>query len=221
MIGQLNKVPERSATYLRRDTEGVASMLPNPITRVCRIEGCDRVPQKDQGRCSMHIKRMRAHGSYDPPHGARNVTITERIDLQVNKDGPLPEARPELGPCWLWTGSLNNKGYPLVTYQGKQRYAHRVMYVLHVGPIPDGLELDHLCQRPACIRPTHLEAVTHAINVQRGRASGLRTHCQRGHEYGVANFVVDRRGNRWCSICRAVRMDKFNARRREARRAQR
>jgi hypothetical protein len=74
--------------------------------------------------------------------------------------------------CWLFTGALNNKGYGVIHERGKggtNLYAHRVSYGLLVGPIPDDLELDHLCRVTRCVNPEHLEAVTHAENMRRAR----------------------------------------------------
>lgn len=66
-------------------------------------------------------------------------------------------------PCWIWTGSRSPDGY------GRHggTYAHTLLYEAHVGPVPEGQELDHLCRVPACCNPDHLEPVTHAENVRR------------------------------------------------------
>lgn len=76
------------------------------------------------------------------------------------------------GECLIWTKAKNNDNYPKMNFRilGKhiQVYVHRLTYVLHNGhDIPDGLELDHTCNRRDCVEPKHLEAVTHAVNVER------------------------------------------------------
>lgn len=73
--------------------------------------------------------------------------------------------------CWLWktTGS----DYPTFQFEGRIQKAHRVAYRLFVGEIPKGMVLDHLCGEPRCVNPEHLEPVTHAENVRRGRATRL------------------------------------------------
>ncbi len=118
--------------------------------------------------------------------------------------------------CWLWQGALNNTGYGRFTV-GYRRdnslrmlLAHRYAYEQLVSPIPDGLELDHLCRVPRCINPAHLEPVTHKENCRRGNAmwvGGLmqrsKTHCKQGHPYDEANTIYW--GNkRKCRICNRI-----------------
>ena len=106
--------------------------------------------------------------------------------------------------CWLWQ-SATCKGYGLFSYLGKEVYAHRFSYELLVGPIPEGMELDHLCRSPACVNPARLEPVTHQENCRRGEAGRhkcRRIHCKWGHEFTPENTYVDPRGDRHCRICR-------------------
>lgn len=111
----------------------------------------------------------------------------------------------DTGTCWLWQGS-RLKGYGRAKVAGVPgRYAHRMAYVSLVGPVPEGLELDHLCRQRCCVNPAHLEPVTHHENVLRGNAGkhlGVKTHCPRGHAYDEVNTLVDRRGSRGCRECR-------------------
>lgn len=78
-------------------------------------------------------------------------------------------------PCWLWLRRLNNKGYGDINRAGRERLAHRYLYSLANGPITKGLSLDHLCRNIRCVRPDHLEPVTHATNIRRGRHVKLST----------------------------------------------
>ena len=81
-------------------------------------------------------------------------------------------------------------------------YAHRFAYELAYGPIPEGLELDHLCRNASCVRPTHLEAVTHQVNMVRGKSGpGSKTHCPHDHEYTPENTHVSPDGRRYCRTC--------------------
>lgn len=83
------------------------------------------------------------------------------------------------GKCWIWSGYKNQKGYGALKFRGKSTLAHRAAYELLVGPIPDGLEIDHKCRNRLCVNPLHLEPVTHKENV--GRGEDMRLHCKRGH----------------------------------------
>lgn len=68
--------------------------------------------------------------------------------------------------CWLWTGCVNEDGYGTFSYDGKVRKAHRAAYAMFVGPIPDGLEIDHKCRTRNCVNPDHLQPATHKQNCQ-------------------------------------------------------
>jgi hypothetical protein len=70
--------------------------------------------------------------------------------------------------CWVWQRSINNGGYGMTFHEGRDMPAHKAFYLRHVGPIPEGLQLDHLCRVRACVNPEHLEVVTNALNCQRG-----------------------------------------------------
>lgn len=106
--------------------------------------------------------------------------------------------------CWLWTGALNADGYGAVGRDNKVLRVHRVTYELLVGPIPDGMQLDHLCRNRACCNPKHLEPVTNKENWLRGQhhtAVMLRENkCGRGHEMTEEN-TYHRRTGRMCRAC--------------------
>ena len=109
--------------------------------------------------------------------------------------------------CWLWTAGTN-RGYGRVLIDGKNRTAYRVSYELLVGPVPDGLEIDHLCRTHACVNPDHLEAVTHRENVLRGTCptakNAAKTECVRGHPLSGENLRVKDDGHRQCLACRRL-----------------
>lgn len=107
--------------------------------------------------------------------------------------------------CWLWTGATAGKGYGVIRISGKNVYVHRHVYELLVGPIPPGMEVDHVrswgCRSNACVNPLHLEAVTPRENQLRSaRVRARRTHCKHGHPYDVGNTRSTPRG-RVCRRC--------------------
>lgn len=115
--------------------------------------------------------------------------------------------------CWLWTASTNAKGYGLFVFYGRMTKAHRLAYELLVGPIPDGLHIDHLCRVKPCVNPAHLEPVTNYENHHRWMTQ-VKTHCINGHEYTPENTILKNdRGWRRCRICRNESSRRHEARR--------
>jgi hypothetical protein len=111
------------------------------------------------------------------------------------------------GGCWEWTGRITPQGYGTISLAGKSHRAHRLSYEALVGPIPDGLGLDHLCRNRPCVNPDHLEPVTQSVNTKRGFGIGTKhsmvTHCPKGHEYDEFNTYERPDGGRGCHKCRA------------------
>lgn len=109
--------------------------------------------------------------------------------------------------CWLWIGSCDRGGYGKILVDGKQRLAHRFAYEQYIGPIPDGLPLDHLCRVRPCVNPWHTEPVTTKENVLRGEGLAARnakaTHCKHGHEFTAENTYIARFG-RQCKACMVI-----------------
>jgi hypothetical protein len=113
--------------------------------------------------------------------------------------------------CWIWTAGKSSDGYGRQSVDGHTRNAHRVVYEMLVGPIPDGMTLDHLCRVRACVNPSHLDPVSPVENWRRaqqdlgelGRATQTaKTQCPHGHPYDEANTYINRRGGRVCRACR-------------------
>ena len=122
---------------------------------------------------------------------------------------------PETG-CWNWKAQRTWNGYGRFRLDGKLHYAHRVCYELVKGKIPEGLELDHLCRNRGCVRPGHLEAVTHQENVRRGvPANSAKTHCLQGHRLSGDNLYVRPDGERVCRTCRAERARRYRTKKKK------
>ena len=126
----------------------------------------------------MHYKRWAANGN--PLALQPKPAFPERFWAKV--DTRAPEE------CWLWTGGHDSNGYSSF---GDTR-GHRFAYELVVGPIPEGMVIDHLCRNPGCVNPAHLEPVTNAENIRRSPILGKkmkerRTHCAQGHPFDEEN----------------------------------
>lgn len=136
---------------------------------------------------------------------AEFADLSERITRRLTID--------ESG-CWVWGGCCT-RGYGVITVGStkdnsrRTRRVHRLVYELLVGPIPAGLELDHLCRVRGCANPAHLEAVTHRENVLRGEGlparNAVKTHCPQGHRYTADNTYLTCRGGRMCRTCSKAR----------------
>ena len=111
--------------------------------------------------------------------------------------------RRGLDECWVWQRSTNPQGYGLIRVGERKKVGvHRLSYEIHVGPIPEGMVVDHLCRNRACVNPYHLEVVTNRVNVLRGLGASAqharKTQCPQGHEYDATNSV----GARICRQCK-------------------
>jgi hypothetical protein len=123
----------------------------------------------------------------------------------------IEEDRGYSTSCWVWQGYKEERGYGRTKVPGYSlgnAHVHRASYELHIGAIPDGLTIDHLCRVRACCNPAHLEAVTAYENYRRGLAFERvkQTHCKRGHELAGENVRVDRKGDRVCRTCHRLRV---------------
>jgi len=137
----------------------------------------------------------------------RKITpIKDRIERRIEKTAG----------CWEWTGHINRWGYGLITLPRSTHGAyvngtpksigvHRAAYQVFVGPVPEGMQLDHLCRNRACCNPDHLEPVTLVENLARGESpsaiNARKTECVKGHPFDEANTHINPQGHRVCRIC--------------------
>lgn len=131
----------------------------------------------------------------------KDMPVMDRIALWTRKD--------EGSGCWVWTGrTRGSRGgeYGDLVIDGRRVAAHRAAYEAAVGPIPDGLVIDHLCRNRLCCNPEHLEPVTPRVNVLRGDTivarNAAKTHCQRGHAFDEANTIRTPDNRRRCRECK-------------------
>lgn len=134
-------------------------------------------------------------------------SLPARFWAKVNKHGPFPPRR-SLGRCWIWTASKNPDGYGQIKIAtNEKRGAHRVAWKLAGRRFAHGKEIDHLCRNTSCVRYTHLELVTHRINMLRGNGVGShnahKTYCSNGHPlFGKTMKVYS--GQRTCLVCKRL-----------------
>jgi hypothetical protein len=144
--------------------------------------------------------------------GAMTHTLTDRFWSKVDKNGPTPAHRPDLGPCWVWTRAAHEAGYGRLGLNGKQWRAHRLAWEHAHGAVPAGLFVLHHCDNPRCVKaeadadgPGHLFLGTPADNMRdmarkgrAGRPSGLRNgaytkpeRVMRGEGHPFAKLTTD------------------------------
>ena len=129
------------------------------VAKVCAVCGATFTRQRGEGDARWARRKLCGHAC----RGAFNERpVAERLESQRHID--------ETTGCWSWTGAGHGNGYAAITILGRRAYVHRVSHELYIGPIPEGMDVDHLCFNRLCFNPAHLEAVTRAENLRRARA---------------------------------------------------
>lgn len=203
------------------------------LAKICSVEDCDR-PSRVRGWCLKHYSRWQRHG--DPTQFDGNVPGPCKVDgcgkpktghgfcvahykrwrrwgdPNIKRPIPDPVGRfwkrvEKTDTCWIWTAGKTKQGYGAFSpTKGNKQLVHRWAYETFIGPIPDGLVIDHLCRNRACVRPEHLEPVTNEENLRRGLGyalqNGMRTACVNGHPATPENRRLDRHGKTTCRECR-------------------
>lgn len=167
--------------------------IPTAVGRDCIVDDCVR-PRCARGLCRPHYAAAHRLGTLDQFELTRAAAGDEAQRFFAKVDAT--------GPCWQWTGGVNENGYGRFTrapgHPDRLVFAHRWAWQYLVGPIPDGLTLDHLCRNTVCVNPDHLEPVTRAENSSR---VGRKIWCARGlHRLDVSEYVRPN-GSRFCGDC--------------------
>lgn len=127
------------------------------------------------------------------PRGCDFPEFERRFWSQTERDGE----------CLIWTGATTP--YGRVSVMGKVHGVHRVAYWMVHGPLIEGLEVDHICNRPPCVEPSHLQQVERVVNWARSDGpsamNARKTHCDHGHEFTPENTRITNRGGRYCRAC--------------------
>lgn len=139
-----------------------------------------------------------------------NIRVGPVIEARLMASIEAITRRPD--DCYEWVGGLDREGYGRIRSSTGTMAAHRAIWLMLRGPIPDGLVIDHLCRNRACVNVNHLDVVTDRENIRRGLRGALRTHCAKGHPFAGHNLIVAQ-GRRYCRECRRVSAAKSNQRR--------
>jgi hypothetical protein len=174
-----------------------ANPTTHPAALPCTCAQCGRVfhlwpSELKQGKGAFCSRRCRGIASRKPRARVVRPSAAERFWAMVDKNGPVPAHMPHLGPCWLWTGGHTSAGYGnfrLSAEDGNDQ-AHRVMYLLERGVIPDGLWVLHHCDNRPCVNPDHLFLGTRQDNSDDMVAKGRSVRGERNPRHRLTAAIV-------------------------------
>lgn len=200
--------------------------------RTCSIPGCP-FNVASRGWCSGHYRRWRLTGEPGTTLLAERIhSVSDSFRAKYRVLTVVPTGMTT--PCWEWRAYVMPNGYGRFRSGGNSEadsnsgLAHRWSWTLHRGPIPSGLQIDHLCHTAdltcpggpchhrRCVNPDHLEPVPTQVNLLRGPTTlpaiaSAKTHCPQDHPYDDVNTYWTPEGHRQCRICRALRLAESNA----------
>ncbi|WP_223375195.1 HNH endonuclease signature motif containing protein [Gordonia bronchialis] len=205
--GSTDDPPRRIPRYSGTPDVAAIAASEGVVDPVCSADGCNSHELEARGLCGTHYAYW--YGQYrraERPSLPRATSFRERY-----------VAGPDL-ECWLWQGAVDPRGYG--KYDTKR--AHRLVYEERVGPIPDGMVLDHICRNRLCVNPNHLDPVRQGENVNRGLASyAMRDRCKKGlHDITQPEaWFINPHGKRTCRACLKAAWDRGNAKKAAKRKA--
>lgn len=178
----------------------------------CQVENCGPADVIVRGFCGKHYQRWLKWGDVTyvaPNYGGQSGEIDKKTGLLVRAKDKIQVTET----CWLWEGSVVSDGYGSIRHLGVWWSTHRYVYTTLVGTIPEGLELDHLCNVRNCVNPDHLEPVTGRENKR--RVGARRKMCSRGlHERTEENIRRDGISTR-CRPCHNEYQKEYYRKKRE------
>lgn len=185
----------------RTGDAGPAGARPVAHLEECSVQGCFGIVgiKGARGYCTKHYQMFLKTGD---PCGTTAPPVEDRFFAKVEPSGI----------CWDWTAAKDEDGYGLFITDTSTR-SHRWAYEFLVGPIPEGMELDHLCRNRGCCNPDHLEPVEPIENWRRGFSlqaiNSRKAECKHGHPFDQFNTYRRPNGGRVCRTCTAVSRRKY------------
>jgi hypothetical protein len=206
------RLDSRPAIHLSNDgkSKGAFCMADTMVLLKCAF--CEKEFYRAASEANQSLKTKTGPFCNNHCHMMYRASLDDPIKRfwgYVDKNGPMSEAMGT--QCWIWKGGHTRDGYGSMRLKSKGIKPHRFAYELLIGPIPENLELDHLCRNTGCCNPWHLEPVTSAVNILRSNNSAAvnarKDYCIHGHPLSGDNLVIVC-GKRQCRACNRERTRK-------------